>query len=251
MDLATVTMSGAIKEITVERGRDLRGYQLFVFGGGGPLFGAGMLMAEARRDTARTFLKQLSPEALGTARAQMRTMEDELRASMATEFDVSRIAYIYEADMNYVGQSHTARIQLTADLTPAKVQSAFEATYRARYGHLNEETPIAFVVLRVGGLVPTLRPTLEEVGAAAKVGGTASPRTFRPVYFAKSGRRLKTPVYRRTELPVGFTIEGPAIVEEYSATTVVTPGDTLVVGGLGELRISCAAVDGKGEATHG
>ena len=40
IDLATVTMSGAIKEITVERGRDIREYQLFVFGGGGPLFGA-------------------------------------------------------------------------------------------------------------------------------------------------------------------------------------------------------------------
>ena len=39
IDLATVTMSGAIKEITVERGRDIREYQLFVFGGGGPLFG--------------------------------------------------------------------------------------------------------------------------------------------------------------------------------------------------------------------
>jgi N-methylhydantoinase A len=274
MDLATVTMSGAIQEITVERGRDLRGYQLFVFGGGGPLFGAelarslgikqvvvpphpgafsslGMLMAEARRDTARTFLQQLSPEALGTARAQIRTMEDELKEAMAGEFDVSRISYIYEADMNYVGQSHTVRIQLAADLTSAKVQSAFEATYRARYGHLNEETPIAFVVLRVGSLVPTQRPTLEEVGAAARAGGTASPRSFRPVYFAKAGQRLKTPVYRRTELPVGFSIQGPAIVEEYSSTTVVTPGDALVVGKLGELRISCGATGGEGEVTHG
>lgn len=274
MDLATVTMSGAIKEITVERGRDLRGYQLFVFGGGGPLFGAelarslgirevvvpphpgafsslGMLMAEARRDTARTFLKHLSSETLGAAQAQMGMMEQELRSSMATEFDVSRISYIYEADMNYVGQSHTVRIQLMADLTPENVQSAFEATYRARYGHLNEGTPIAFVVLRVSGLVPTQRPTLEAVGAIARTSEPAKPRSFRPVYFAKSGRRIKTPIYARTELPVGFSIEGPAIVEEYSSTTVVTPGDCLMVGNLGELRISCGEASRKGDQSHG
>jgi hypothetical protein len=38
-------------------------------------------------------------------------------------------------------------------------------------------------------------------------------------------------------LPVGFEIVGPAIVEEYSSTTVVPEGDRLLVGELGELQI--------------
>jgi len=167
LDLATVTMSGAIKEITIERGRDIREYQLFVFGGGGPLFGAdlarglgirevivpphpgafsslGMLMAEARRDSARTFLRELSDESLADALDMLRQMERELKEEMASEFDVSRISYVHEADMNYQGQSHTVRIQLPRNLTAENVQAAFEAVYRARYGHLNEDMKLAF-----------------------------------------------------------------------------------------------------------
>lgn len=273
IDLATVTMSGAIKEITVERGRDIREYKLFVFGGGGPLFGAelarslgirevivpphpgafsslGMLMAEARRDGARTFLRDLSAAALADARDMIQLMERELQDSMASEFDVSKISYIHEADMNYQGQSHTVRIRLPSEPTVENVQAAFEDVYRARYGHLNEGTGLAFVVLRAGGVVPTQRPRLDAVGAtsAEKKG---KPHTYRSVYFAGAGQRLKTAIYRRSELPEGFSVKGPAIIEEYSSTTVVSPQDTLTVGRLGELRISCAPVQCKGVASHG
>ena len=56
--------------------------------------------------------------------------------------------------MNYQGQSHTVRFQLPPGPTVENVQAAFKDVYRARYGHLNEGTGLAFVVLRVGGLVP-------------------------------------------------------------------------------------------------
>lgn len=273
LDLATVTMSGAIKEITIERGRDIREYGLFVFGGGGPLFGAdlarglgirdvivpphpgafsslGMLMAEARRDSARTFLRELSSESLSDALDVFRRMERELEEAMASEFDVSRISFVHEADMNYQGQSHTVRIQLSRSLTVDDVKAAFEAVYRARYGHLNEDMGLAFVVLRVGGIVPTQRPQLGDM-AAGQVSGRPEPHSYRSVYFAAAGRRLDTPVYRRSDLPEGFSVEGPAIVEEYSSTTVISPDDSLVVGKLGELRITCAPPAMKGESRHG
>ncbi len=273
LDLATVTMSGAIKEITVERGRDIREYQLFVFGGGGPLFGTelarslgirdvvvpphpgafsslGMLMAEARRDNARTFLRDMSESTLTDALDVFRVMERELRDSMASEFDVSRISYIHEADMNYRGQSHTVRIQLPPEPTVERVQAAFEAVYRARYGHLNEGTGLAFVVLRVGGLVPTQRPQLDAVGATSNL-KHPEPQSYRSVYFAGAGQRLKTAIYRRSDLSEGFSIKGPAIIEEYSSTTVISPQDTLTVGRLGELRISCAPAPRKAELRHG
>jgi N-methylhydantoinase A len=273
IDLATVTMSGAIKEITVERGRDIREYQLFVFGGGGPLFGAelarslgirdvvvpphpgafsslGMLMAEARRDNARTFLRDLSVTTLADALEIFRVMESELRDSMKSEFDVSRISFIHEADMNYRGQSHTVRIQLPPEPTVDTFQAAFEAVYRARYGHLNQGTGLAFVVLRVGGLVPTQQPRLDAVGATPAF-EKAEPHSHRSVYFAETGQRMETAIYRRGDLPEGFSIKGPAIIEEYSSTTVVPPRDTLIVGRLGELRISCAPAKLKGAKLHG
>ncbi|BAT59442.1 acetophenone carboxylase gamma subunit [Variibacter gotjawalensis] len=273
LDLATVTMSGAIKEITVERGRNILDYQLFVFGGGGPLFGGdlarnigirdvivpphpgafsslGMLMAEARRDASRTFLKELSAENLDTAKSMIATISVELRQSMSAEFDVSAISFIYEADISYIGQSHTVRVPLPAELTVESVQSAFEAVYRARYGHLNEGTGTAFVVLRVGALVPTSRPSLERMRPA---GGHTSPkpRTHRSVYFSELSRRLDTPVYARTDLGAGAELNGPAIVEEYSSTVVVGPKDKLVVGEFGELRIRCEGLMRKRQSANG
>ncbi|MEW6121933.1 MAG: hydantoinase/oxoprolinase family protein [Pseudomonadota bacterium] len=273
LDLATVTMAGAIKEVTIERGRDIRDSALFVFGGGGPLFGAelarslgirtvlvpphpgafsslGMLMAKARRDTARTFLRELNDGAVAEALKTLGEMAHGLTREMESEFDVSHISHAFEADMNYQGQSHTVRIQLPPQPTVETIRAAFEAVYRARYGHLNEETGIAFVVLRVGSVVPTLRPTLEAVGHTPEPGG-AGAHTRRSVYFATAGARLETPVFRRADLPVGFTVEGPAIVEEYSSTTVVAPRDVLTVGPLGELRITCAPAAIKSGASHG
>ncbi|MEM0308346.1 MAG: hypothetical protein QXO64_05335, partial [Thermofilaceae archaeon] len=58
----------------------------------------------------------------------------------------------------------------------------------------------------------------------------------RRVFFVEDGW-VETPVYRRESLPVGFVGEGPAIVEEYSSTTVVPPGWEFSVGNLGELRL--------------
>ena len=138
----------------------------------------------------------------------------------------------------------------SAGATVENVQAAFEDVYRARYGHLNEGTGLAFVVLRVGGLVPTQRPKLDAVGTTS-ASEKAEPHSHRSVYFAGAGARLKTAIYRRNDLPEGFSIKGPAIIEEYSSTTVVSPQDTLTVGRLGELRISCAPALRKGAASHG
>ncbi|MBR1172743.1 hydantoinase/oxoprolinase family protein [Bradyrhizobium sp. KB893862 SZCCT0404] len=273
LDLANVTMAGAIKEITVERGRDIRDYLLFVFGGGGPLFAAelardlgikevvvpphpgafsslGMLMTEARRDAARTFLSGLSPASVEDAESLFETMERELRESMSAEFDVRRISYVREADMNYVGQSHTVRVSLPPQLSVETVRSAFEKEYLARYGHSNEGMDVAFVALRTGGVVPTARPSLEAVKWVGEIDAEPEPHSHRSVYFAQAKARLTTPVYRRSDLAIGAAIEGPAVVEEYSSTTVIGAGDRLVVGKLGELHITCAINRKAERPTH-
>lgn len=264
LDIANVSMASAIKEITVERGRDVRDYVLFVFGGGGPLFAAelardlgiscvivpphpgafsalGMLMTEARRDTARTFLSNLSPASVVGVQSHFETMESELRYAMSSEFDVSRIAFIREADMKYVGQSHTVKVTLPAQLSAETIKSAFEKEYLTRYGHLNETMGVAFAAVRVGGIVPTVRPSLEALKWVGKSEVEFEPSAYRDIYFAQAKARLTTPVYRREGLPIGAEIGGPAVVEEYSATTVVGIGDRVTVGRLGELRITCAA----------
>jgi N-methylhydantoinase A len=82
------------------------------------------------------------------------------------------------------------------------------------------------------------RPDLRQVSGVAASGEL--PRTARrSVYFGAGEARMEVPVYRRRELPAGFEVRGPAIIEEYSATTALGPNDRMRVGDLGELRITC------------
>ena len=56
----------------------------------------------------------------------------------------------------------------------------------------------------------------------------AAPRTQRRVWFAETGG-TETPVYLRSDLPAGFILAGPAVVEQVDSTTVVPPGATAEV----------------------
>lgn len=264
LDLASIAMTGAIKEISIERGRDIRAYTLIVFGGGGPMFGAelarslrirqvivppnpgafssfGMLMADARRNLERTFLQVLSETSVEDAKASLKLITDQLTAEMADEFGEGDISFEYEADMRYPSQSHTVRVHLPAELTVSGIRAAFEATYQQRYGHINASLAPEFIVLRVTGRVPTQRPKLETRSPSASE--KIAPYGHRSVYFRSARARLDTPLYRRDDLPIGSSVAGPAIIEEYSSTTILAPGDSLVVGALGELRIAVASIE--------
>jgi N-methylhydantoinase A len=218
-----------------ELARALRIPEVIVPPNPGAFSSFGMLMADARRDLGRTFLHVLSESSVDEARGSLKSIAAQLTAEMAEEFDVSSISFEYEADMRYPSQSHTVRVRLPGDLTAAATRAAFEATYQQRYGHINASLAPQFIVLRVTGRVPTARPSLE---IAIAIGGAVAPRSRRSVYCRRARRRIDTPLYRRTDLPVGFSLTGPAIVEEYSSTTIVPLGDRLEVGALGELRIT-------------
>jgi N-methylhydantoinase A len=269
LDIASVTMAGAVKEISIERGRDVRSYSLIVFGGGGPLFGAelarslrigevivppqpgafssfGMLLADARQDVGRTFLRTLDNESVYDLCETLESLKTELMEDMSKEFDTSKISFDYEADMRYPNQSHTVRVRLPKVLQLEAISAAFESVYEIRYGHINAALSPQFVMLRVSGRIPTPRPDLES--ATAKSNRGVKPYGFRSVYSRADGKRVDTPLYRREDLPTGFVVNGPAVVEEYTSTTIVPSGDRLTVGSLGELRISinfCGA-----EKTH-
>jgi N-methylhydantoinase A len=60
----------------------------------------------------------------------------------------------------------------------------------------------------------------------------------RAVEFGVLGGRLDTPVYDRARLLQGHRIVGPALVQEYASTTVLPPGDMLVVDAMGNLDIT-------------
>ena len=58
-----------------------------------------------------------------------------------------------------------------------------------------------------------------------------------PVEYGVMGGCFQTPIYHRDKLKAGHKINGPALIQEYASTTVLVPGDQLVVDQYGNLDI--------------
>lgn len=257
--IASVIMAGAIKRITVERGRDPRDFCLFAYGGGGPLHAAriarelhiplvlvppepgnfsavGMLLADIRRDDATTFVRLLDDPALTEMADVFERMEGEMTPHLVEPGKAGDVSFEYFADFRYRGQTHSVLTPVDKDAGPGQLRRRFEELYHKRYGHSASTNPVEFSTLRLVGHGSIERPTLDAltpVGARADAPKTAT----RPVYFGEAASFVDTMVLQRPDLPVGFATAGPALVEEYGSTTVVGPDDSLEVGRLGELRI--------------
>ena len=140
--------------------------------------------------------------------------------------------------MRYAGQNYEREVPLppgpfTAEVAEHTVAN-FGRTHDDFYGFSLKDEPVEFVNLRVSAIGPT------ELQITLQLPATPSlePAAWRPVSFRGQGY-LETPVYRRAALGTRFTVAGPAIIEEPDATTVVYPGDTLLVrpDGLLDLRV--------------
>jgi N-methylhydantoinase A len=130
-------------------------------------------------------------------------------------------------DVRYAGQSYEVQVPYARGW-----RAAFHRRHRRLFGHADPARPVEVVVVRVrargGATVPP-----RDVVAGAR--GTGRP-VRRPVWFA--GRRHAAAVLRRDRLGRGFSTRGPALVCEYSATTVVPPGWRLRVDAVGGLVLA-------------
>ncbi len=257
LSLAAVTMTGAIRRITVERGHDPRDFALFVFGGSGPIYASslareldigtaivppepgnfsaiGMLLADARLDVARTMIRDLDEDALCEIRAAFAEAERHGADIVAAEVPGATATLARSIELRYRGQKHSFVLPVTGLGGVAALRGAFEAYYRERFGHSDPVAPIEIVGIRVNAYANTEKPDLARL---PRFEDEAEAAASRPVWFGAAGGWIETPVRRRATLPPGFSAEGPLIVEEYGATTVLAPGDRCGVGALGEIRI--------------
>ncbi|HKT17848.1 MAG TPA: hydantoinase/oxoprolinase family protein [Stellaceae bacterium] len=260
ISIATVTMAGAIRRLTVEHGRDPRDFALFSYGGGGPLHASalarelsiplvvvppepgnfsasGMAMADARLDTSQTFIGDLGEASLAKMMAAYAAMEAEARAAIEREIGPGEIVFERAAEMRYRGQRHNIKVAIGALSDPAGLREAFDRDYRRRYGHADTRAKVEVQALHLSAIARLDRPAspLRPRGE-----GRFAPRKRR-VYFGKAAGELETLILDRAALAPGFSGEGPAIIEEYGSTTVILPGDRFAIGERGEIRILVGA----------
>lgn len=259
LQIALLTMSGAVKQISIERGYDPRDFTMIAYGGAGPLHASalarelhiprviippepgnfaatGMLLADARIDESTTLLRDLDAAALGEAAAWFEATESESASRLESEIGAGTPRFQRFAELRYKGQMHSVRASMQE--TPQSLRDAFEDVYRNRYGHTQQGLPVELVGLHSVAFAATPGPSLEEIGASMSMGAhPAGPS--RKIYFGEAAGRVDTAVYARHALKAGFSAHGPAVIEEYGSTTVIGPFDRFAIGELGEIVIDC------------
>jgi N-methylhydantoinase A len=260
--IANLTMSSIIKKISIARGFDPRDFALFCYGGGGPLHGTelaralniprvvvppepgnfsamGMLLADPRLDTARTWVVPLNADNMPKALAIYAELEAQGGAALRREFGEGEITFEREAEIRYKGQQHSLKIALPAGGDAAALREKFDREYERRYGHANPAAEAQLVVLHSLATLHMARPELVRLADRDRHAKTAGLRQ-RPIFFLEEDRFLDATILDRYALPVGFAGRGPALIEEYGSSTLIGPRDTFTVGKLKEIDIDCS-----------
>jgi len=255
--IAIARMTSAIREISIQRGHDPRDFTLIAFGGAGPMhalamadeigiprvlvprhpgnFSAlGLLAADIKHDDVRTRVGPLR-EQLPALRLAFAEMETAARQQLEREgFAPDRQKLLRSLDLRYRGQAFELNIPTAVtELQLDRIEADFHRQHRDTYGHSNPTAAIELVNARLTayGLVPKPAPA-RHLAPGANLESALDER--RPVWF--EGRPHDCPVWDRDRLPEGVVLSGPAIVEEFGATTVVPPGWRGTMDAHGNLR---------------
>ena len=256
-------MAAAARIHGIERGKDLRAYPLFAFGGAGPVhawhvgrilkvprvlvpFGAGaasalgLLSAPLAFDFVRTATQRLDGADWAQVNRLFVEMEAEGRAVLREAGIVETdMRFRRTAEMRYAGQGHEVEGPVPAGaLGPASLDAlttGFEAAYRALY----QRTPMGVAIealnwrVVVSGPEPALSVSDSRAardglpadgGRAGAISGPPLIKKARKAYFPEAGGYVETPVYDRYALRPGAAFAGPAIIEERESTTIIGPG---------------------------
>lgn len=248
--VANATMEKAIRVVSIERGRDPRHFALVAFGGAGGLHACalaqslsipnviipafpgalsalGILASDVVKDYSRTILWRVSNRLpLAKLNEEFAVLAKKGKQEFAAESWEGKPVFTRSIDLRYRGQGY----ELNLPLTKALLQN-FEQEHRRRYGYIHPNREIELVTLRLRAILKskTIRPRDVHVGMAApgrlsraKLGRLSPPEA--EVIFG--GKKRSTKIYSREELIPKRLYQGPAIVTEYSATTVIPPGRT-------------------------
>jgi N-methylhydantoinase A len=241
--IVTASMERAVRRISVERGHDPRDYALVAFGGAagqhacdlaaglgirhvvvpvnpGLLSAWGCLGADTQRDWV------VSVNQAGARMADLRRLAARLLAQARREPGLRAATCTTTADVRYHGQSHEIRLPFGEDLA-----ARFHAGHERLYGYADRDRPVEVVNLRLTAVAPG--PRIEATPAT----GRRLPAAVRQQRVLLAGRWRRATVHERTTLRAGARVCGPALLCEFSATTLVPPGWTATVHASGHVEI--------------
>jgi N-methylhydantoinase A len=271
VQISNTKIVGAVRAITIELGHDPKDFSLLSFGGGGGLvavdvarelgipevivppgqgaFSAlGMLMADVQHDYSRTSIQALDELDEAVASALFADMEAEAAATLGSEgFAPGQQVFQRVVAVRYSGQEHSVTVEYPEGDGDARdrIREEFDRLHLRQYGHTMDD-PIETTALRLSATGIVDKPGLPKV--AARPQGESYVVARRTVTL-EGDITAEYALVARESLMAGDILEGPAVVTEHTATTVLHDGDRLEVGAYGELTISIQHA--QKEATRG
>jgi N-methylhydantoinase A len=249
--VANANMERALRAVSIERGYDPRTFTLVSFGGAGGLHVAelaaalripqviiprspgtlsalGVLLGDVVKDYSRTLMVKTSELDHRQLEAAFKKLEENAKRDLAIEgFKGKRVSMIRIAAIRYIGQSFEIDVPWSPDF-----DSHFHRAHQQRYGYADPSRPTEVVSARVRATGITDKPSLRK-SRNRTPSRAARPRYYAPAVMPQPAdhgaatrvpRAASTPIYDRVDLAPGATARGPAIILEYSSTTLIPAG---------------------------
>ncbi|MGH8737206.1 MAG: hydantoinase B/oxoprolinase family protein [Burkholderiales bacterium] len=252
VQVAVGNMANAIKQISVQRGHDVTRYALCCFGGAAgqhaclvadalamntvfihPLAGVlsayGMGLADQVAMREKSLELELHEDNIPILKDEIETLSQAAREELLRQgAEAGRVRVLRRAHLKYDGTDTALAVALGG---AAEMTAEFEAAYRKQFSFLMPGRALIVEALSVEALAPGEAPP--EAPPAEQAAG--APRATEKVRMFSGGAWRPTPLYRREALAPGQALEGPAIIAEANATTVVEPDWGARVTPLGHL----------------
>ncbi|WP_129116264.1 hydantoinase/oxoprolinase family protein [Halegenticoccus tardaugens] len=258
LQITNNNMQSALSAELVERGHDPQQFAMVSFGGAGPLHAAeladkagisnvvvpihpgvasatGLVMADGRVDYEQTMAMRSD----GYDRDQIESMFDSLIERAVTDLETEgfegEIDVSMAMGMRYLGENYEIEVPVgftgVTDENMATLFERFHDRHEELYGFANTDEVIEVISFKVTALQTSASPSLAELPEIE-----AEAKESRDVYFEETGV-IETGIYHRDNLGGNAIANGPAIVEDTDATTVVPPSATLETDTYGNILI--------------
>ncbi len=264
LEISAWNQANALRQVTVNRGLDVRDLTMVSFGGSGALLACrladilglegvlvprdpgnlsayGLLTVDVRNDYVQTAVARQSVLDGALVQRVLDTLTSRADAALAREgFPPESRQFLRTADLRYFGQAYEVRVDVPNGPVDAglvdEVAFRFHGAHRALYGYDfrdDARQEVEWVNLRVSGVGPIRRPVASSLppGRGADAARTGSRRVRFETW-------AEVPLYDRAALGAGDVVTGPGVVEEYSSTVPVHPGFAARVDDLGNLLLT-------------
>ena len=267
LEISAWNQANALRQVTVQRGLDVRDFTMTTFGGSGSLLlcrlvdilglegvlvpenpgnvsAFGLLTVDVRNDYVQTAVARQDDLDVAAVGKIYDDLTDSAGAALDREgFARADHSYQRSADLRYVGQAFEVRVPAPdgqVDETFAEtVADAFHEAHEQLYGYSfrgDPRQPVEWVNLRVSGVGPIARPVLRRRPPGDGKASRAQT-SVRPVCFDAKAGWVDTPVYWRADLAPADQLSGPAVIEEFGSTVPLHPGFLAQVDELGNILV--------------